>query len=261
MSREKMMEAEIALKDEQLADLTEEVERLRRHAEASENLTQSAVENESAVTELKKTIRKLVPAAKKAVQYAAELDETCKRLAIVERERDELSKNYAATCGQAATLKNALAEAQKNVRAFGDERREMAKRARTAETTAKTAAREELVIVIAVVLLCVGTIGGSYAYVKTALAPPAELSDAAASVFKQYAPEFRRVVELAVQNERENIEAERTRLAAERDRYQEFNENTVWDKIALYGWLILLFGGGFVCGAMTIVVVFVFRVR
>ena len=37
MSREKMLQAEIALKEEQLADLTEEAERLRRQAEEAGN--------------------------------------------------------------------------------------------------------------------------------------------------------------------------------------------------------------------------------
>ncbi len=81
------------------------------------------------------------------------------------------------------------------------------------------------------------------------------------AAFKQYAAEYRLVVELAAQNERDALDAERTRLAAERNRYQELNENTVWDKIISYGWLALIFVGGFVIGVITIVAAFVFRMR
>lgn len=80
-------------------------------------------------------------------------------------------------------------------------------------------------------------------------------------MFKLYAAEYRLVVERAAQNERDDLNAERTRLAAERSRYQEWNENTLWDKIASYGWLILIFGGGFVIVVITIVAAFIFRMR
>jgi uncharacterized protein (DUF342 family) len=86
MSREKMLQAEVALKNEQLTDLTKEVERLRRQAEESGKRAQTAVGNESKIAELKQTIGKLAPVAKKVVQYAAELQEARRRLAVVERE-------------------------------------------------------------------------------------------------------------------------------------------------------------------------------
>lgn len=261
MSREKMLQAEIALKDEQLADLTKEVERLRRQAEESEKRSQSAATSESKIAELKKTISKLAPAAKKTVQYAAELNETRRRLAIVEKERNELSKNYAAIRGQTAALKSALDKTLKDVRVVENKRKVAAERVRTAAAAAKAMARKKLMIIFAAALLCVAAIGGSYVYVRTALAPPAELSNEAAAAFKRYAPEYRLVVELAAQNERDALNVERTRLAAERNCYQELGENTVWDKIALYGWLALIFGGGFFSGVITIVALFVFRMR
>ena len=129
------------------------------------------------------------------------------------------------------------------------------------ETAAKAMTRKSLTIIFAAALLCVVVIGGSYLYVRTALAPPAELSDEAAAAFKQHAAEYRFVVERAAQNERDALSAERTRLAVERNRYQELNESTVWDNIISYGWLALIFGGGFVIGAITIVALFVFRMR
>jgi DNA repair exonuclease SbcCD ATPase subunit len=254
MSREKMLQAEIALKDEQLADLTEEVERLRRQAEESGKRAQSADVSESKIAELKQTIGKLAPAAKKTVQYAAELNETRRQLTIVEKEFNTLSKNYSATDGQTTALKNALAEAQSDVRSFDTERKEVARRAKKAEATEKAAARQKLIAIIVAVLVCAGTIGGSYAYVAAALKPPAELSDEAAAAFKQYAPEYRRIVEMAVQSERES-------LAAERNRIREFDDETIWDKIVSCGWLILIFGGGFVVGVITIFAAFVFRIR
>jgi DNA repair exonuclease SbcCD ATPase subunit len=261
MSREKMLQAEVALKDEQLADLTKEVERLRRQAEESGKRAQSIDASESKIAQLKHMIGKLAPAAKKTVQYAAELDETRLRLAVVEAERNDYAKNCSMTNVQVMTLKSALAEAQNDALRFDTERKEAARRARKAEMAAKAAARQKLIIVIAAVLVYVGTISGSYAYVAAAFKAPAELSEEAAAAFKQYAPEFRRVVEMAVQNERDALNAERERLAAERNRYQEFNENTVWDKIASYVWLALIFGGGFVIGVVTIVAAFVFRMR
>ena len=115
--------------------------------------------------------------------------------------------------------------------------------------------------IIAAALLCAGTIGGSYVYVRAALDPPAELSEEAAAAFKQHAAEYRLIVELAAQSERDSLNAERTRLAAERNRYQELNENTVWDKIISYVWLALIFGGGVVIGAMTIFMAVVFLMR
>jgi predicted nuclease with TOPRIM domain len=216
MSREKMLQAEVALKNEQLTDLTKEVERLRRQAEESGKRAQTAVGNESKIAELKQTIGKLAPVAKKVVQYAAELQEARRRLAVVEKERSELSKNYSVTDGQTAALKSALAEAQSDVLRFDTERKAAARRAKKANAAAKRAARQKLIIVVAAVLVCAGTISGSYAYVAAALKPPAELSEEAAAAFKQYAPEFRRVVELAVQNERESLAAERNRYQQER---------------------------------------------
>ncbi len=210
--------------------------------------------------ELKQTIRRLAPAAKKTVQYAAALDETRRQLAVVKKERNEFSKKHSATREQTATLKSALAEAQNDARSFDAERKEAARRAKKAEVAAKMIARKNLIIAFAAIL-CAITIGGSCAYVRASLAPPAELSSEAAAAFKQYAPEYRRVVELAVQDERESLAAERERLVAERNRYQELNENTVWDKIVLYGWLALIFGGGFVAGAIATFAAFIFRMR
>ncbi len=261
MSREKMLQAEIALKDEQLADLTKEIEGLRRQAEAAGKRAQSADASESKIAELKQTIGKLAPAAKRAVQYAAELQEVRRQLAVVEKERNEFSKKHSATHEQTTTLKSALAEAQTDARSFDAERKEAARRAKKAETAAKAAARQKLLTIVAAALFCAGTIGGSYACVRAALAPPAELSEEAAAAFKQYASEYRLVVERAAQNERDKLNAERERLAAERNRYQELNENTIWNKIASYGWSALIFGGGFVVGVVTIVGAFVFRIR
>jgi myosin heavy subunit len=254
-----MLQAEIALKDEQLADLTKEVEQLRRQAEESGKRAQNADATESQNAELKRAVSKLAPAAKKTVQYAAELEETRRRLAIVEKERNELSKSNSAIRAQTATLKSALVDAQKVVRTLDGERKETVERAKVAKTTAKEAARKNLTIIFASALLCAGAVCGGYAYVRAALAPPAELSEEAAAMFKQYAAEYHLVVERATQNERDKLNAERERLVAERNRYQELNENTAWDKIASYGWLVLIFGGGFVIGVITIVAAFVFR--
>jgi len=261
MSREKMLQAEVALKDEQLADLTKEVERLWRHAEESGNRAQAADAIQSQNAELKRAVSKLAPAAKKTVQYAAELDKTCRRLAVVEKERNELSKNYSALSGQAATVRSAVAEARSDARSFDAERKETVRRAKKAEAAAKTAARQKLITIVVAALVCAGTIGGSYAYVRATLAPPAELSEEAAATFKQYAAEYRLIVEHAAQNERDTLNAERERLTAERNRYQELNENTVWDNIASYGWMALIFGGGFLIGAMTIFAAFIFWMR
>lgn len=261
MSREKMLYAEIALKDEQLADLTKEVERLRRQLEDSENHTKTADASESKIAELKQTIGKLAPAAKKTVQYAAELEKTRRRLAVVEKEQNELSKSYSALSEQAATLKNALDKSQKDVRTLDGERKETAERVKIAAAAVKAAKRKSLTTITIAALLCAGAACGGYAYIRVALAPSAELSEEAAVAFKQYAPEYRLVVERATQNERDALNAERTRLAAERNRYEELSENTVWDKIASYSWLALIFGGGFVVGAMTIFAVFIFWMR
>lgn len=254
MSREKMLQAEIALKDEQLADLTKEVERLRRQAEESEKLAQTINAIEAQNAELKQVVGKLAPAAKKTVQYAAELNETRRRLAIVEKERSELIKNHSAMQEQATTLKSAVAGAQSDARSCDAERKEAARRAKKAEAAVKMAARQKLITIVVAALICAGTIGGSYAYIKAARAPPAELSEEAAAAFKQHAAEYRRIVELAAQKERDD-------LNAERNRYQELNENTIWDNIASYGWLALIFCGGFVVGIVTIVAAFVFRMR
>ncbi len=98
MSREKMLQAEVALKDEQLADLTKEVEQLRRQAEKSGKLAQTADAIKAQNDELKRAVGKLAPAAaKKTVEYAAELNETRRRLTVIEKERTELSKNCSAT--------------------------------------------------------------------------------------------------------------------------------------------------------------------
>ena len=261
MSREKMLQAEIALKDEQLADLTKEDERLRRQLEESENHAQTANASETKIAELKQTIGKLAPAAKKTAQCAAELNEARRRLAVFEKERSELSKNYAAIRGQTGALKNAVIEAQGDARSFDAERKEAARRAKKAEAAVKASARQKLMTIIAAALVCAGAIGGGYAYVRVALTPPAELSAEAAAAFKQYAPEYRHIVKQAAQNERDKLNAERERLAAERNHYQDLNENTVWDKIAAYGWLALIFGGGFVIGAITIFVAFLFWMR
>ena len=108
MSREKMLQAEIALKDEQLADLTKEVERLRRQAEESVDRAQATDALRSQNAELKRAVSQLAPAAKKTGQYAAELNEARRRMAAVEKERNELEKKHAATRDQAATLKSAV---------------------------------------------------------------------------------------------------------------------------------------------------------
>jgi DNA repair exonuclease SbcCD ATPase subunit len=179
MSREKMLQAEIALKDEQLADLIKEIERLRRQAEEAGKLAQTADASESKIAELKQTIGKLMPAAKKTVQYAAELDEARRRLAVVEKEFNTLSKNYSTTDGQTAALKSALTEAQSDAIRFDTERKAATRRAKKAEAAAKRAAKKNLIIAFAAIILCATTIGGSYAYVRTALAPPAELSSEA----------------------------------------------------------------------------------
>ena len=94
MSREKMLQAEIALKDEQLADLNASVERLRRQLEESEKRRIIADQSESKIAELKQTIGKLAPVAKKAILFAGELDEARRSLAIAEKERNELSNDY-----------------------------------------------------------------------------------------------------------------------------------------------------------------------
>jgi len=261
MSREKMLQAEIALKDEQLADLAKEVEWLRRQAEKSGNRVQAASAMEAQNAELKRAIIKLASAAKKTVEYAAELNETRRRLAVVEKERNELSKNCSTVGERALALKSALIQAQRDIRTCVDERKKAAQRTEETETAAKAAKTKSLMTILAAALLCVCAICGSYAYVRVALAPPAELSEEAAAAFKQYAAEYRLVVELASQNERNALNAERSRLAAERNRYEELNENTVWDDIVSYGWLALIFGGGFVIGMVTIVAAFVFRMR
>jgi DNA repair exonuclease SbcCD ATPase subunit len=261
MSREKMLQAEIALKDEQLADLKKEIEWLRRQAEAAGTLAQAVDASESKIAELKQTIGKLAPAAKKTVQYAAELNEARRRLAVVKAERNDFAKNCSMTNAQTLALKNALAEAQSDARSFDTERKAATRRAKKAKTAAKTTARKNLIIAFAAAILCATTIGGIYAYVRAALAPPAELSSEAAAAFKQHAPEYRRIVKLAVQNERENLKAERESLAAERSRYQELGENTLREKIVFYAWLVLIFGGGFVAGAIAIFVAFIFRMR
>ena len=208
MSREKMLQAKIALKDEQLADLSKEVERLRRQLEESGNLAKNADANESKIAELKQTIGKLTPAAKKTVQYAAELDETRRRLVVTEKERSELSRNYTAIREEAAKLKSVVIEAQSDVHSLDAERKEAARREKKAEAAVKTATRQKLMTIIAAALVCAGTIGGGYAYVRAALNPPAELSEEAASAFKQYAPEYRLIVELAAQKERDKLNAE-----------------------------------------------------
>lgn len=261
MSREKMLQAEIALKDEQLADLTKGFEALRRQAEESEKRVQIADASESKIAELKQTIGKLASAAEKTVEYAAELNETRRRMDIVEKERNELSKSYAATHAQMTWLKNLLVEAQRDVRILEGKQKNAAKQTKETEAAAKAIKRKSLITITAAALLCACAIFGSYLYVRAAFAPPAGLSDEAAAAFKQYAAEYRLIVERAAQNERDALNAERTRLAAERNRYQEWNENTVWDKIASYGWLALIFVGGFVIGVITIVATFVFRMR
>lgn len=261
MSREKMLQAEIVLKDEQLVYLTKEVEVLRRQTEKSGKCAQTAAAMESQNAELKRAIDKLAPAAKKTVQYAAELIETRRRLAVVEKERNELSKNYSATHAQTAALNNALIEAQRDFRTSDGERKRAAKQAEARERAAKWAKKKSLMTISAAALLCACAVCGSYAYVRAALAPPVELSEEAAAAFKQYATEYRLVIERASQNERDSLNAERTRLAAERNYYQELSENTVWDNIVSYGWLALIFGSGFMIGAMTIIAAFVFWIR
>jgi myosin heavy subunit len=261
MSREKMLQAEVALKDEQLADLTNEVERLQQRLEESEKLAQNADQIKSQNVELKQVVSKLLPAAKKTAQYAAELNETHRRLAIVEKERSDLAKNCSLTNAQAAALKSQLAEVQGDARSFDAERKEAARRARKAEAIAKAARRRSLMTIIVAALVCAGTIGAGYAYVTAALKPPAELSEEAAAAFKQYAPEYRGIVELAMRSEREKLNRERENLAAERNRIREFDDETMWDKIVSYGWLILIFGGGFVVGVITIIAAFVFGIR
>jgi chromosome segregation ATPase len=261
MSREKMLQAEITLKDEQLADLTKEVERLRRQAEEAGKRAQFAAASESKIAQLKQTIGKLAPAAKKTVQYAAELQEARFQLTVVEKERDEFSKKHSATHEQTTTLKSAFAEAQSDARSFDAERKEAARRAKKAETAAKAAARQKLLTIVAATLFCAGTISGSYGYIRAALAPPAELSEEAAATFKQHAAEYRFVVERAAQNERDKLNAERESLAAERSRIREFDDETMRDRIVFYGWLVLIFGGGFVAGAIAIFAAFVFRIR
>ena len=260
MSREKMLQAEIALKDEQLADLTEEVERLRRQLEESKKRTQTADAGESKIAELKQMIGKLAPAAKKTIQYAAELDETRRRLAIADKERVELSRNCSIMRGQSAKLESSLVEAQSEIRSCEAKRKNAAHRAKEAEAATKQSARQKLTAIVAAALVCAATIGGGYAYVRIKLTPSAELSDEAAA-FKQHAPEYRRVIKRAAQNERDALNAERENLAAERGRIREFNDETVWDKIAFYGWLALIFGGGFTLGAVTIVGALVFLTR
>ncbi len=261
MTREKMLQAEVALKDEQLADLTKEIGGLRRQAEESGKRAQTADQMESQNAELKRTVSKLAPAAKKTVQYAAELDKTRRRLAFVEKERNDFAKNCSVTNAQAVILKSALAEVQSDARSFDAERKEAARRARKAEAAARAAARRSLITIIIAALVCAGTIGAGYAYVTAALKPPAELSEEAAAAFKQYAPEYRGIVELVMQSEREKLNAERENLAAERNRIREFDDETMWDKIVSYGWLILIFGSGFVVGVITIIAAFVFRIR
>ena len=132
MSREKMLEAEIRLKDEQLADSTKEIERLRRQAEEAKERAQTAAGSESKIAELKQAIGKLAPAAKRTVQYAAELDKTRRQLAVVEMERNDFAKNCSMTNAQTLALKNALAEAQSDVRHFDTERKAAARRAKVA---------------------------------------------------------------------------------------------------------------------------------
>ena len=260
MSREKMLQAEIVLKDEQLADLIKEIELLRRQLEKSGSRAKTADANETKIAELKQMIGKLAPAAKKTAHYAAELEKTRRRLAVVEQERNGLSKNYSALSGQAATQKSALVEARNDARSFDAGRKEAARRAAKAEVSAKRATRQKLITITAAALLCTGAIGGGFAYVRAALAPPAELSEEAAAAFKRYAPEYRFIVETAVRSERDQLKAERENLSAERSRILEFNDETIWDKVAFYGWLAVLFGGGFVCGVITIVAAFV-RIR
>ena len=109
--------------------------------------------------------------------------------------------------------------------------------------------------------VCAATIGSGYSYVRSELTPPAELSDEAAAAFERHAPEYRELIEEATQNERDALRAERANLAAERNRYQELSGNTFWDNIAFYGWLALLFGGGFILGAIAVVGAFVSLTR
>ena len=158
---------------------------MRRQSEESGSRAKTADVSESKIAELKQTIGKLAPAAKKIVHYAAELDKTRRRLAVVEKEQNELSKSYSALNGQAATLKNALDKSQKNVRTLDGERKETAERAKIAVAAVKAAKRKSFTMITIAALLCACAICGSYAYVRAALAPPAELSEEATAAFRQ----------------------------------------------------------------------------
>ena len=261
MSREKMLQAEIALKDEQLADLNEAVERLRRQLEESEKRAKTTDQSESKIAELKQTIGKLAPVAKKATLFAGELDEARRRLAIAEKDRNKLSNDYSTMRGQSMVLKSALIEAQSDARSCETKRKNSARRAMKAEATAKRARQQKLMVIAVAALLCAATIGSGYSYVRSELTPPAELSDEAAAAFERHAPEYRELIEEATQNERDALNTERANLAAERNRYQELSGNTFWDNIAFYGWLALLFGGGFILGAIAVVGAFVSLTR
>lgn len=161
MSLEKMLEAEIRLKDEQLADLTKEVERVRRQAEDAGKLAQAAA-SESKIAELKQTNSKLMPAAKKTVHYAVELDETRRRLVVVEAERNAFAKNCSTRNVQTLALKNALAEAQSDAIRFDTERKAAKRRAKKAEAATNTMAKKKLIIAFAAIILCATTIGGGF---------------------------------------------------------------------------------------------------
>lgn len=261
MSREKMLEAEISLKNEQLADLNAEVEKLRRRADESEKFASVAQASREEIAKLKEAVGKLVPAAKKTVQCAAELQETRKHLAAIEAERNALAENCLINDGQTAALKNALAEAQSDILIFDAKRKSAARRARLAEVISKKAHRQKSLAITLAALVCTVTIAGSYVYVAVALKPPAELSEEAAAAFQKHAPEYRQIVEIAVESERENLKAERETVAAERNRFQELNHEKPWDKIKYYIWLALIFVGGFLAGAVTIIAAFVFFMR
>ncbi len=161
-----------------------------------------------------------------------------------------------------AGIKNALAEAQSDVRHFDAERKEAAQRARKAEMAAKVSGTAK--IDDSYRLLCWFAAEQSAVAMHTSpprSSRPQNFQKEAAAAFKQYAPEYRRVVELAVQNERDKLNAEREHLAAERNRIRDFDDETMWDKIVSYGWLVLIFAGGFVVGGITIVVAFIFHIR
>lgn len=261
MSREKMLEAEVRLKDEQLADLKTEAERWHRRAEELEAKAQTADAARVEIGKLKETIGKLAPAAKRAVELVAELNEVRRTLTAAEKERVV----HAAVCSQAEARAEAfekkLAETSRKAIAASNEGEMLAEHLKTAQRAAERAKRQSIVTIAVALLLIAGAVGGGHVYLRFALAPPSELSAEALAAFKDHAKELRAVIRLATEGERAELRAEQERLAAERNRQEALNGNTSWDKIGFFAWRLLIFAVGFIVGFTAAIIAFLSYVR